>query len=139
MAKKTKKSKEEKKKSLEVLKEGDTCPECKENKLVLTLTCKDDDCGATFNPADGFRIMGSGFLRYRLKKDASKIWRAHFPTLPHPEDFRFEEPVTEKEFKDFLKRRFLITRLPSGTKLSIPQDSGANKKINVVNVRRDEL
>lgn len=39
-----------------VVKEGDKCPDCG-GKLVLTLTCEDDDCGCTIHPKDGFKIQ----------------------------------------------------------------------------------
>lgn len=37
---------------------GDTCPDCKKEKLLPTLTCEDDTCGCTIHPADGYRIEG---------------------------------------------------------------------------------
>lgn len=35
---------------------GDTCPDCKKGKLLMTLTCEDDTCGCTVHPADGYQI-----------------------------------------------------------------------------------
>ncbi len=40
------------------IKEGDVCPDCKEGKLIITLTCEDRSCGCIVHPADGYRITG---------------------------------------------------------------------------------
>ncbi len=40
------------------IKEGDSCPDCKKGKLIITLTCEDNTCGCTIHPADGYRIVG---------------------------------------------------------------------------------
>lgn len=42
----------EKKVHVAGMKAGDTCPDCKKEKLIVTLICNDDDCGCTISPKD---------------------------------------------------------------------------------------
>lgn len=60
-----------------IIRPGIKCPDCGKSKLISTLTCEDDDCGCTLNPADGFQIQeqflsGTG-KRYRRVNTGSLL------------------------------------------------------------------